>query len=178
MTGSDATELTEAQYTDAASMLLPAAYDRLKALAAGVRGGFFAVETMNTTALVHEAYLRLDQHDGIDRPRFFALCAKMMRNILIDHVRRKHSQKRSPVPSEEWDRSGEDELGHDFLLSLDQSLERLERINPRLVQVVECRYFAGYTTDETAEYLEVNEKTVRRDWTKARAMLRRFLDQG
>ena len=178
MTGTNATELTEAQYADAASMLLPAAYDRLKALAAGVRGSFFAVETMNTTALVHEAYLRLDQHDRIDRPRFFALCAKMMRNILIDHVRRKHSQKRLPVSAEEWEGPERGDPGQEFLLALDQSLERLERINPRLVQVVECRYFAGYTTDETAEYLEVNEKTVRRDWTKARAMLRRFLDQG
>ena len=153
---------------------MPAVYKQLKALAAGVRGGFFEVDTMNTTALVHEAYLRMDRQ-AVSREHFLRLSARIMRNILVDYVRARKAEKRTPVK----DHGGPDDYhaaSQEFLVALDAGLEKLEKINPRLVQVVECHYFGGFSLVETADALGVNERTVRRDWTKAKALLQRMME--
>lgn len=132
--------------------------------------------TLETTALVHEAYLRLiDQSRAqfADRAHFFAVAAQMMRRVLIDHARRIRAAKRGG----EWRRVDLDraeipvEERAGTLLQLDEALSRLAAVNPRLSQVVECRYFGGMTEEETAAALGVTDRTVRRDWVKAKGWL-------
>lgn len=158
--------------------LMPAVYARLRLLAADARRDFFGLETLNTTALVNETWLRIGrQADGIDRDRFFAFSATVMRRVLIDALRRKTADKRGAaeeVPLEEHPVPVE---AADGLLALDAALDRLAVRSPRLVEVVECRFFAGYSVEETADILDLNERTVRRDWDKARAYLKRMLDE-
>lgn len=133
-------------------------------------------DTLDTTGLVNEAYLKLVDHSvaGIrDRGHFFAICARAMRQILVDHARARTRLKRGGAsPDLPF---AEDALGLetqvDEVLAVDQALARLEEKSDRLVQVVECRYFAGFTEGETATALGVSERTVHRDWLKARAWL-------
>lgn len=162
--------------------LQQAVYARLRALAADARRGFFGLDTMSTTALVHEAWLRLrpprgEDHGGstdpADREQFFRLSATVMRRVLVDALRRKTAAKRNPENAE----PGESEAPFDGdLFALDRALDRLGKNNPRLVELVECRFFAGYTQEETAAILGLTERTVRRDWQKARAALRVLMD--
>ena len=141
-----------------------------------------ADHTLDTTALVHEAYLRLAEVDGIEwrsRAHFFAVASRAMRRILINHAEARNAQKRSG----RWQRV---ELGpnqaveaddSDTLLALDRALTRLEALEPRQCRVVECRYFAGLSIEETAAALETSPATVKRDWTMARAWLNRELSR-
>ncbi|MEM9305553.1 MAG: ECF-type sigma factor [Pseudomonadota bacterium] len=160
--------------------LRDAVYARLRTLAADARRGFFDMDTLGTTALVHEAWLRLrpEQHaavgsgDDAARQNFFRLSASVMRRVLVDTLRRKTAAKRLQDPGEGPAQPAFDEE----LLALDAALKRLGEQSSRLVAVVECRYFAGYTQDETAELLGLTERTVRQDWHKARAMLKGFMD--
>lgn len=146
--------------------------------------------TLSTTALVHEAYLRLASQRVAwsQRGRFFALAAQAMRRILIDYARRhKHMRSWARYDSLEADarHSASMEVRHavriaaeqraDELLALDEALTRLAVFDERAALVVQCRFFAGYTEEETAEALAVTTRTVTRDWAKAKAWLYREL---
>ncbi len=132
--------------------------------------------TMNTTAVVHEAYLKLvgAAHLEIrDRAHFFAVAATAMRQLLVDQARRKLAQKRgggAPVLELDSRALSVDDPGA-VMIDLDRALDRLRELNERLVDVVSLRFFAGLEEREVGELLGVNERTVRRDWRKARAFL-------
>lgn len=160
-------------------------YDELKRLAARHRSSFGGVATLSTTALVHEAYLKLAGDRvwaGADRAHFFALVARAMRQILLDHVRNHGRQKRGAgAPHVDLDglEVGHLDLGHapalEDLLALDQALERLAAVDAELGQLVEWRYFAGLTLDEIAPLVGLSERTLKRQWRAARAFLYREL---
>ncbi len=163
---------------DLEQTLLPAAYARLRAIAAGQRRRM-PVATLNTTALVNEAFLRIASTDAsADRERYFALFARVVRNTLIDHIRSRRSQKRyAPIVSLADDAPiAFEERDMDRLLAIDAALTTMRAQHARLVQVVEMRFFAGFENQEIAELLGVTEKTVRRDWLHARALLAEVLD--
>lgn len=141
--------------------------------------------TIDTTALVHEAYLKLAAVDGGDhewpgRAQFFAFCSKAMRRILIDYARRSSAEKRGGgmvrVPLEEdlvvLNREATE------LLALDEALKELEARDPRMGKIVECRFFGGLSVLETAEAMDVSARTVEREWARARAYLRQMLSAG
>ena len=163
---------------EALERLLPLVYDDLRALARAQLRGERAGHTLNATALVHEAYLRLnarEQLEPTDRRHFFAIAAQAMRRVLIDYARMRNRRKRGggePVASLDEAALLTDEAAAE-LLSLDEALVRLARANARAAQVVEQRFFAGLTLEETADVLDVSIKTVQRDWTTARAWLRK-----
>ncbi len=162
-----------------AALLLPAVYDRLRAISAAQRRRL-PIHTLQTTALVNEAWLKLTAGpmQQLEREHFFGLFARVARNVLIDHVRASAAGKRAaPLTG----LTGVEDLTLDQakaeqMLAIDQALSRLESEHPRLVRVVEMRFFAGFENAEIAELLGVNEKTVRRDWLLARARLAQWLD--
>lgn len=165
---------------DAFGQLVGLVYADLQRIARGQRRRMGAGETLNTTALVHEAYAKIVDHAGArfaDRGHFLAISAVAMRQILVDHARHRTRDKRgggaAPVPLDEMD----ERVGRDarHILELDIALGRLAEHDSRLARVVECRYFAGLTEEETAEALEISVRTVQREWLKARAWLRREL---
>jgi RNA polymerase sigma factor (TIGR02999 family) len=133
-------------------------------------------QTLSTTGLVHEAYLKLQARRGApwrDRGHFFAVAAGAMRHILIDYAKRRRRQKRGngqlPATLDEANLAVNRETEH--LLAVDEALDRLAFREPRLAQVVECRFFAGLSDEETAAALGVSPRTVQRDWVQARAWL-------
>lgn len=136
-------------------------------------------ETLSTTALVNEAYLKFasspELFGQIDRNHFLAIAARAMRNIVINHARDRVAQKRGGgAPHEtlgDVDVLDADLAEANRILELNDALERLERVRPRLAQVVQLRYFAGLSEDETGEILDLDRSTVRRDWLKARGWL-------
>jgi RNA polymerase sigma factor (TIGR02999 family) len=151
-------------------------YQELRRLAHAVRGGR-AGETLNTTALVHEAYLKLSVAGTVDiksKAHFFALAARAMRQILLDAARSRVAEKRgggavtTVALAEDLAATP---LRPAELIALDEALGRLEAMDPRRARVVEQRIFAGLTADETAEVLGVSRPTVERDWRAARAWL-------
>lgn len=151
-------------------------YEELLAIAHRERRDATDLATLDTGALVHEAFIRLRTQHGLaeaDRLAFLAAAAVTMRRVIIDYARRHRADKRGggvrPVTLEA--QPGIVEVRDDLLLALDEALEQLGRIEPRLVRVVECRYFCGMTEEETAEVLGVTSRTVRRDWVKARGWL-------
>jgi RNA polymerase sigma factor (TIGR02999 family) len=134
--------------------------------------------TLNTTGLVHEAYLKLIDQTRVQwngRAHFMAIAATAMRRILIDRARARRSAKRGggakPVPLELVELAVEERA--DLLLSLDEALTRLSAFDRRQAQVVECRFFGGMTEEETAEALGLGLRTVKRDWAKAKSWLYR-----
>lgn len=136
--------------------------------------------TLNTTALVHEAYLQLVDVRRIewrDRTHFFAMASRMMRRILINYARRRKRVKRGGgrTPLSLEDRDFPIDANLDELLALDEALTRLEAVDERRCRVVECRFFAGLDINETAEALDVSPGTVKRDWRLARLFLNRQL---
>ena len=150
-------------------------YDELHRLAQRVRGGR-ASDTMGATALVHEAYLKLApaaQPKWEGKRHFLRVAARAMRQVLVDHARRFRAQKRGGGVAhlDLDDANVAVEERADMLVALDESLARLAELNPRLAQVVEMRFFGGLTEEETAAALGVTDRTVRRDWVKARAWL-------
>lgn len=166
--------------------LLPLIYEQLRRLARARMRGERAGHTLQTTGLLHEAYLDLARIERIDyqnRAHFFALAARAMRNVLADYaVRRKAAKRgggREEVPIED---AGEVELAGAGLsvdlLALRQALDRLEELEPRHARVVECRLLAGLSIDETAEALGISPATVSRDQALARAWLNRELARG
>lgn len=151
-------------------------YADLKRIASARVAALGPDQTLQATGLVHEAYLKLVGAHSLtleNRKHFFACAARAMRQILIDHARSRLADARrmQEVERELRDRPQEDAADLARMLELDSALDELEKINPRLAQVVLYRYFAGYTPTETAELLEVTERTVNRDWHKARAWL-------
>jgi RNA polymerase sigma factor (TIGR02999 family) len=158
-------------------------YGELLAIARRERRRLGGAATLDTRGVLHEAFLRLaDQRQARwdDRPHFLAAAAGMMRRVLVDHVRRRRATKRGgarpTVTLEEG--AGVVDVRDESLVALDEALTQLAELAPRLAQVVECRYFGGMTEGETAEALGVNERTVRRDWIKARGWLHAALAEG
>lgn len=160
---------------DAADEVFRVAYDELKRLAHGIRRG--AGQTLNTTALVHEAWLKLAPADGINiesRAHFKHLAARAMRQIVLDEARSRQAQKRGggarPVTLEDA-LDGTVPQDPVAILQFDRALEELQRLDPRAGQVVECRIFGGLEVEETAEALGISTATVKRDFRIARAFL-------
>jgi RNA polymerase sigma factor (TIGR02999 family) len=162
--------------------LLPYIYDELRRIAHRHRRGERADHTLTTTALVHEAYLKLaDQRvmDFQNRAHFLAIAAQAMRRILVSHARARHAAKRgeghAPVALDEAFQLFDDKRVKD-VLDLDEALQRLHEINPRHAEIVQCRFFGGLTIEETAQTLDIAPITVTRDWRMARAWLKHELD--
>jgi len=162
-----------------AAQLAPVFYAELRRIARRVRWGSGASETLQTTALVHESFLKLRATpQWNDRQHFLCAAALAMRQVVVDDLRQGLAQRRGGgaehLPLEHAER----ELLHEAdeqVLAVDQALQQLAALNPRLARTVECRYFAGYSEAETAEALGVSAATVQRDWAKARAWLKRAL---
>jgi RNA polymerase sigma factor (TIGR02999 family) len=167
--------------------LFPLVYDELRRLARAHRRRWQGDETLDTTALVHEAYLRLvDQSspDWKDRAHFLAVASRAMRHILIDYARARRARKRggsrerlSVEQMEAALERGSDvsDASAEALVALEEALQRLERQNPRQARIVECRFFGGMTVPETAEALGTSPSTVTRGWAAAQAWLYRDL---
>ena len=161
-----------------ADALVPLLYDDLHRIARHARWRMPGAQTLQTTALVNEAYLKLRGHPRFNDPQHFLCAAAVaMRHILVNLARDSVAAKRGGgVPALSLDDAPELRLEDDTaLLEVDAALERLQALSPRLARVVECRFFAGYSEAEVATALGMNDRTVRRDWTKARAWLRREL---
>src|SRR5688572_28356481 len=173
----------------ALNALLPLVYDELRRLASRQRSGLADAETLNSTALVHGAYLRLaaqsrPQWSGY--PHFLAVASTAMRQILLDHARARRAAKRGggqPHVSLEEVQSiltpAEDGAGAgaEALVALDESLNRLQQVDPRQSRIVECRIFGGMSIEDTAEALSVSPAIVKRGWAMAQAWLYRDLRQ-
>ena len=167
---------------DALDKLFPLVYNDLRRRARAYLRGQPAGHTLNTTALVHETYLKLVAVERIkweDRAHFLALAASAMRHVLISYARRNDSLKRGGgrVAVTLDDALVLTDTGADQMLALDGALERLAALNDRLSRTVELRFFGGLTVEETAEVLGVAQSTVKLDWQKAKAWLYRELSE-
>jgi RNA polymerase sigma-70 factor (ECF subfamily) len=168
-------ELTKGN-KEAASELIPIVYDELRRLAGSYMRRERGDHTLQATALVHEAYLKLVEQRVVDwqsRAHFFGIAAQVMRRILVDHARGHLREKRGSgqraVPLDEalvfaTEQSLE-------LIKLDEALERLTKLDPRQGKIVELRFFGGLTVEQTANLLGISPKTVKRDWSMAKAWL-------
>ena len=190
----DEPEITEALAVlrrgapDAMDRLLPLVYGELRRVAHRQLAAEPAGHTLSTTALVHEAYLRLERQtraQWVDRAHFFAVAARVMRRVLVDYARRHWAQRRGGAGRQRVALDDADDAGAltvaaraDELLALDEALVRLAALDERLARVVECRFFAGLSEAETAEALGVSQRTVSRDWTMARGWLYQELRDG
>ncbi len=158
--------------------LLPLVYDDLRRLARAYFANEKSEHTLQPTALVHEAYIRLVNWENVDwqnRAHFFAVAAQVMRKILIDHARRKNARKRGGqriLLDEAVSFSNEKELD---LVKLDEALQTLEKLDARQARIVELRFFGGLSIEETAYILKTSETTVKREWTFAKALFQREL---
>jgi RNA polymerase sigma factor (TIGR02999 family) len=156
--------------------LIEPLYERLRVLARHRLRAAQWEHSLNTTGLVHEAYLRLadsPRRDAIDRARFLGLASRVMRDVLVDHVRARGAQKRGglaqaiPLDAD----LARSEVDLDRVLALDEALARLEAVDPRQCRLVECRYFGGLSLEETAAAVDVSLATAKRDLRLARAWL-------
>lgn len=158
--------------------LMPLVYEELRKLAASYLKSERGNHTLQATALVHEAYLRLVDQRSVSwasRAHFYGIAAQMMRRVLVDHARKRQAAKRSPGTvfldlGEEAAASAPEQTAE--LLVLDRALTELERLDPRQARVVELRFFAGLSVEETAEVAGISTATVKREWRTARAFLR------
>ncbi len=160
--------------------LLPLVYEELRAMAGRQLAGQRRDHTLQATALINEAYLRLaeqDYHGWEDDRQFLLVAATVMRRVLVDYARRKSADKRPPEHGRvEIDKAEPgDGFGAD-LLAMDQVLQQLAEVDERQARIVELRYFAGLSIPETAEALQISESSVTREWRMARAWLRRRLE--
>jgi RNA polymerase sigma factor (TIGR02999 family) len=169
----------------AAAELLPLVYDELRALAAARMAGEPPGQTLQPTALVHEAYLRLvggsQPDDWNGRGHFFAAAAEAMRRILVEKARRKGRAKRGgarrqPLGGNEPAADGSPDAVD--LIALSDALDRLAEASPRRAELVKLRYFAGLTVPEAADLLGVSRSTAEADWTYAKAWLKREMREG
>lgn len=163
---------------DALDRLMPVVYDELRRQASRFLRKERQGHTLQTTALIHEAFIKLLGQEDVawqNRSHFFAIASQAMRRILVDHARTRHREKRGgaaeDLPLDDAFQIGAPQKSMD-LVALDEALTRLEQFDPRQARVVELRYFSGLTNDETAEILNVSNATVRNDWTIAKAWLR------
>lgn len=172
-------ELSEGQES-APARLMPLVYDELRKLAQGYLRGERSDHTLQATALVHEAYIRLVDWENVswqNRAHFFALAAQIMRRILVDHAREHQAQKRGGG----WTRlslegavsmSQQKEVD---VVALDDALQDLERMDATQSRIVELRFFGGLTIEETAEALRISPATVKREWVLAKAWLHKTI---
>lgn len=175
-------EKLEAGDPHAADQLLPQVYEQLHGLAAAIFRGRGQGHTLQPTAIVHEAWMKLaGGRSWENRRHFFAVAGKAMRQVLSDHARAARTQKRGDAMrrvtlfEEEVDAGGAEGLD---LLALDDALGKLGRANERYVRVFELHYLGGLSTAEVAEELGVTQRTVQLDWRAARALLQRELGEG
>jgi len=161
--------------------LIPLVYGDLKGIAHRRLRRERSDHTLSTTAIVHEAYVHLVPQATAtwqDRVHFFAVAARVIRNVLVDYARSRNAEKRGGstirIPLREDLANGKEKKPVD-LLALDEALEALAEKDPRLRDVVECRFFAGMTVEETAEAIGISRRTAERDWTRARTYLYRAL---
>jgi RNA polymerase sigma factor (TIGR02999 family) len=161
--------------------LMPLVYDQLRRIAHRYVQRERDGHTLQTSALVNEAYLRLADQNVVwkNRAHFFAVTARVMRHILIDHARRrrfaKHGGEARQVPIEEASAMSAERAAE--LIALEEALDELAQLDQRKSQVVELRYFGGLSLEETAEVLQISLMTVRRDWRAAKAWLYRRLKE-
>lgn len=159
--------------------LFPLVYERLQAIARRQLRGERTGHTLATSDLVHEAYFSLVGIESVswtDRVHFMAIAARAMRRVLIDHARARGTQKRGWGDQVKLDVDAVPvDAPDDQLLALDEALDRLEAWNERYGRIVECRFFAGMSIEETATALDISPATVKRDWLVARAWLHREL---
>lgn len=168
---------------DAFDRLVPMVYEDLRRIARRQLRRGAPGQTLNTTGLVHEAYLKLVDPAKVDwqgRGHFLAVSARAMRQVIIGYARKRSAGKRGggerPVTLDEAQIAVDEQA--ERLLALDRALERLGGKDPRLAQVVECRFFAGLSEEETAQALGVSLRTAQRDWMRARAWLKEELRSG
>lgn len=170
---------------NALDKLFPVIYKELRKNARHLRFQFYNMDTMNTTALVHEAYLKLMQAgkgDFKNRAHFFFVASRAMRQILVNASLKKRTLKRGgdqqPVPVEQVEERLElsDKTAEDLLL-LDDALKKLEMQDKRQAHIVECRFFGGMSIEETAASLDISPATVKRSWTMAKAWLYNELNE-
>ncbi len=162
--------------------LLPTVYEELRHLAQRKLGRGRDALTLQPTALVNEVYLRLVDREAAglqDRAHFFQLCARVMRNILVDRARARQSSRRDGGEREDMEAAlAVNALGGPDMvdvLAFDEALERLADLSERKAKVVELRYFSGLTMDEVADALDISKRSAEADWTFARAWLKREL---
>jgi RNA polymerase sigma-70 factor (ECF subfamily) len=162
--------------------LMPLVYDELRRIAGRYMKRERSEHTLQTTALVNEAYLRMVDQKNVDwqnRAHFFAVAASVMRHLLVDHARARGRVRRGADPQQvSLDEAAliSEQKGEE-MLALDEALTKLAAIDERKVRIVELRYFSGLSAEETATVLGVSEITVKREWLKAKAWLYRELSQ-
>jgi RNA polymerase sigma-70 factor (ECF subfamily) len=168
---------------NAVAELVPLLYDELRRMASRYLQSERPGHTLQATALVHEAYLRLVNQKEVEwqsRNHFFGVAAQQMRRILVDHARAHHAAKRGgPLPKISLDDGlaiSRDRAGD--LLELDEALSRLALIDSQQVRIIELRFFAGLTIEQAAEVLAISPATVKREWTTAKAWLAREIERG
>jgi RNA polymerase sigma factor (TIGR02999 family) len=163
---------------DALDQLLPLVYNELRRLAGRYMRDERAAHTLQPTALVHEAYLRLTREDHADwqnRAQFMGVAGQLMRRILVDHARKRCAGKRAGALTtldDSAQKQAADVARPEEILAIHLTLERLERLDPQQGKLVELRYFAGLSSEETAEVMGLSLRTVEREWTTAKAWLR------
>jgi RNA polymerase sigma factor (TIGR02999 family) len=169
--------------SEAREQLVPLVYDELRRVARRCLAGQRSNHTLQSTALVHEAYLRLVGHTSVrweNRVHFFAVAAQLMRRILVDQVRRKRAKKRGgdSVTLLLTDDVALPQQRETDLLALDQALENLAALDARQCRLVELRFFAGLSIDETSQVMQISPATVKREWATARLWLLREMRQA
>ena len=163
---------------EALDQLLPIVYDELRRVARNLLANEYA-ETLPTTALVHEAYLKLAGQHSVDwenRGQFFAIAAQAMRRILVDHARERHAKKRDGIKIVLDEAESVSVHMDESLLDLDIALRELAEFDELQSKIVELRYFGGLTFEEVAEVLQISTANVFREWTFARAWLNRKIN--
>ncbi len=161
---------------EAADRLMELVYNELHRIAAREMRREHGEHTLQTTAIVHEAYLRITKSEPIDwkdRAHFYAVAAQQLRRVLVDHARRQHSEKRGGgiSPLSLWESDGPAIASDEHVLAVNEALTRLESLDPRAAKVVELRFFGGLNEAETAEALSISVATLKRDWDFAKAWL-------
>ena len=160
--------------------LMPVVYQKLRLLAANHLRRENPGHTLQPTALVHEAYLRLvnpEKAHWRNRAHFFAMASRMMRRILVDHARAKRAVKRTQAEAvEDLDRYAAQDFDLTNVLAIDVALHELARLSERQCQIVEMRFFGGLTEEEIGAVLNLSQRTVKRDWSMAKAWLRDYLE--
>ena len=169
---------------DAIRRLMPLVYEELRAIARGRGIHARPDDTLQTTAVVHEAFLKLADRSRLqvqDRHHFFAIAGKAMRQLAVDYARRQAAGKRgggaAPGTIEDLELIATPERAAD-VIALDEALDRLARLDEWLSRIVELRYFGGLSVEETAQVLGCSDRTIKRDWRKARALLHADLTAG
>lgn len=169
--------------SDALERLTPLVYDELRRLAEGYMKSERAGHTLQATAIVHEAYVRLIdmQIPWEDRAHFFSVAARLMRRILVDHAKTRRADKRGAAEVTVFELKSHDaevpDIGYD-IVDIDSALTQLAAVDPRLVQMVEIHYFAGLSSEETAAALGISVATLHRDLRTAKAWLMKAISKG